>query len=517
MTSKFSRPAVIAALAIGASGLVAVPADAAFQAGTGLVNQPVATGVSGITPESAVVSGAIDTGGFLQPNDSTSSTTAGGYAVAVTPGSTWDSGVTGTGFPIPSTTSSITIDGIPLTTPDASGNPVPTYSGVWVEYDPLSDWEASGNAPGPETQIAPEEDVNTSSAPYTAIPSIEIGGYPAATAQANGAEPLQPNTTYVYWLEQQTDETTAATTINEFNPIDLYNFLDQTSPSGSGAEVGTAGGTSGGTSAASLFGEAGDGGGTGGDAFNASPGTSLSWNSSYTNADDETAWQAGNGIYGANSLGAASTGLFAGKVSYTDALDKTETLNLTSLANPDYQCAPDYDLVKGGPFGVDTVGQPWASYTSTGTVSGGISGYSNGSLTYAGAEPEEQGSCVDFLGSSANQNFFITSATGEFTTLPLGKITFGKTATVSGKYATVKVYNKSGEDARGTIDLTVKVKRKVVTVAAGTYRVAAHGTSVMTLKLTAKGKAEVAAGPFKPRLVLTSATDQKTTTKSIKL
>jgi len=505
---------VIAALAIGVSGLVAVPADAAFQAGTGLVNQPVATGVSSITPESALVSGAIDTGGYNQPNDSTSTTTAGGYAVPVTPGSTWDSGVTGTGYPISSTTTSITIDGIPLDTPNASGTPTPTYSAVWVEYDPLSDFEANGNAPGPETQIAPEEDVDTSTAPYTAIPPIEIGGYPAATATANGAQPLTPDTTYVYWLEQQTDETTAATTINEFNGVDLYNFLDQTDPAGSGA-IASASNANGGSSASSLFGESGDGTST--DAFTPSPGTTLSWNSGFTNASDETAWAAGAGIYGANGFGAANLAVFAGKIAYTDAKDASETLNLTSLANPDYQCAPDYDLVPGGPFEVNTAGQPWASYTTTGTVSGGISGYSNGALTYAGAEPQEQGSCVDFLGSSANQNYFITSATGEFKTLALGKITFGAKATVSGKRATLKVSNSSGEDAIGTLELTIKVKKKTVEVAHGPYKVPAHGSSIMTLTLTAKGNKQLKKGAFKPRIVLTSKTDQTTSSKSIKL
>ncbi len=65
MTSKFSRAALIAGLAIGASGLVAVPAEAANGISTAnyYVNGPAVSGASNITPESAVVSGAIDTGG----------------------------------------------------------------------------------------------------------------------------------------------------------------------------------------------------------------------------------------------------------------------------------------------------------------------------------------------------------------------------------------------------------------------------------------------------------------------
>lgn len=517
MTRKLSRSALIAALAVGACGLVAVPAaDASFQAGTGLVNQPIATGASQITPESAVISGAVDTGGYDQPNDSTSSTVAGGFSVPVTPGSTWDGGVTGTGVPISSTTSSITIDGIPTTTPNTSGSPVPTYSAVWVEYDPLSDWVANGNAPGPETVSAPEEDVDTSTSPYTPFPSIEIGGYPASVAQNNGTTPLTPGTTYVYWVEQQTDETTAATTINEFNPVDLYNFLDSTAPAGSGAQSGT-----GGTSVSSLFGESGD-------AWVDSPGTALTGTTNpypvagMTNADDVTAWQAGTGIYGANGYSPAFTGVFSGKIAYLDAQDKNETLNLTSLANPDYQCAPDYDLVPGGPFGVNTTGQPWTTYTASGTVVGGISGYANGALTYAGAEPEEQGNCVDFLGSTANQNYFVTSATGEFTTPKLGDVVIGSKATLLGKKATVSIANKSAEDAVGSVELTIRVKKKAVVVATGGFRLAAHASGTMTLKLTKKGVnalyyAKHSTGKLSTKIVYTINTDQPTKSKTIKL
>lgn len=55
MTSKFSRIALAAACAAGLSGLVAGPAEA-------VVNTPVVTPATSITPESAVIGAAIDTG-----------------------------------------------------------------------------------------------------------------------------------------------------------------------------------------------------------------------------------------------------------------------------------------------------------------------------------------------------------------------------------------------------------------------------------------------------------------------
>jgi hypothetical protein len=212
--------------------------------------------------------------------------------------------------------------------------------------------------------------------------------------------------------------------------------------------------------------------------------------------------------------------VFAGKIGYIDAQDANETLNLTSLANPDYQCAADYTLIPNGIFAKNSVGQPWDTYTATGTVSGGISGYANGALTYASNQPEEQGSCEDFLGSTANQNYFITSATGEFTTPKLGSVVFGSKATVTGKKATDKVTNKSGEDAVGSVELTAKVKGKTVDIASGGYRVAAHGNGTLALKLSKKGVTDLAKakhGVLSTKVVLTSNTDQTTSSKTIKL
>ncbi len=527
MTSKVSRAALIAAIAVGASGLVAVPAQAAFQAGTGLVNQPIVTGASQITPESALITGAVDTGGFNQPNDATATTTAGGYSVPVNLGVLWDGGVPGTGFL--TTTSSITIDGIPLTTPNTSGTPVPTYSAVWVEYDPVADYVASGNTPGPETQIAPEEDIDTSTSPYTSIPAIEIGGYPASSAESNGQTPLTPGTAYYYWIVQQTDETTAATNIDAFDPVDLYDFLDgstTTPPAGSGAVSGAAG------SNPQLTGTATGTNGT------AAYSSSAPLVTSGATENDFPAWQAGIGAF--TPVGAANAALFNG------ATGISGVTNLATLANPDYSCQPDYKLINGGPFAVNTPGEPWASYTSTSTTAGGIvdgntsgvsssSSYnsSTGTFNFAPAQLDEQpGSCVDFLGSIANQNFFVTSTPQEFTTPKLADVKFGSSATVSGKKLTAKVQNLSALDASGTVALTVKSGKKTVTVATGKFKVAPKDTALFTLKLTAAGVKDIApaklskkqkkehktakAKTLTAKIAYTSNTDQPTKSKTIK-
>jgi len=69
LTGKVSRAALIAAAAIGASGLVAASAQAAAVTTAGIstanyyVNGPTVAGVSNLTPESVVLNGAVDTGG----------------------------------------------------------------------------------------------------------------------------------------------------------------------------------------------------------------------------------------------------------------------------------------------------------------------------------------------------------------------------------------------------------------------------------------------------------------------
>jgi hypothetical protein len=512
LTSKVSRAALIAAIAVGASGLVAVPAQAAFQAGTGLVNQPIVTGASQVTPESAVITGAVDTGGFDQPNDSTAAATAGGYTVPVNPGTLWDAGVPGTGYLTPGAT--LSLDGIPLTTPTTSDVSVPTYSAVWVEYDPVADYVAAGDTPGPETQIAPEQDIDTSTSPYSPIPSVTIGGYPASKATNNGQTPLTPGTQYYYWIVQQTGETTAATTINAFDPVDLYDFLDGSTTalsSSAGAVSGTAG------SNAALTGTAT---GTGGSSAYSSTAPVVT---SGATENDYPAWLAGTGSF--SSVGAANSALFNG------ATGLSGVPNLATLANPDYSCQADYKLINGGPFAVNTPGEPWASYTATSTTAGGIvdgnttgaassSSYTAGvGFNWAPAQLDEQpGSCVDFLGSIANQNFFVTSAPSMFTTAKLGTVKFGAKAIVSGKVMAETVQNKSAIDASGTVDLTLKIGKKAVTVAAGSFKVAPNVTTTFKLKFTAKGlKAyDKTEKTTTAKLVYTSNTDQPTASKTVK-
>jgi hypothetical protein len=517
LTSKVSRAALIAAIAVGASGLVVVPAaDAAFQTGTGLVNQPIVTGASQITPESAVITGAVDTGGYDQPNNNvatSSAATAGGYSVTgLTVGSTWGGGVAGTGVPVSS--SSITIDGIPTTTPNTSGAPTPTYSGVWVEYDPVTDYDNSGDTPGPETQIAPEEDVDTSTSPYTAIPSVTIGGYPASKADNNGQTPLKPGTAYYYWIVQQTDETTAATTINIFDPVDLYDFLDgstTTPPAAAGALAPTGAGNGQATGTLS---------GTG-------SGASVTWvtasgATAATAEDDFPAWVAGTGVYGTAVVGAANAAVFNSSVAGVPSV--------SVLANPDYSCKPDYDLINGGAFAVNLPGEPWASYTATSTTAGGIvdgntSGVSSSSsyssstgFNWAPAQLDVQpGACVDFLGSTANQNYTVSSTPAEFTTAKLGDVKFGSKATLTGKKLAETVQNKSALVASGTVDLTVKSGKKTVIVAKGSFKVAPKDTATFKLTLTAKGVKDIAkAKELTAKIVYTSNTDQPTKSKKVK-
>jgi hypothetical protein len=189
LASKVSRAALVAGLAIGVSGLVAVPAEAA----NSYVTQPVVTGVSSITPESAVLSGAIDTGGD--------------------PASTF----------VASAASPFSVGGLSIT---ASGNlngfPVNQgyYSTVLFEADPLSDYVASGNQPGGETVTAANIEVPTTTG-LSAVSSI-LGAYPAASNE--GATPLTPGTKYVYWLVEQAGETDQATTVNEFSTADLASW-----------------------------------------------------------------------------------------------------------------------------------------------------------------------------------------------------------------------------------------------------------------------------------------------------
>ena len=188
MSRLVPRLALIGTCAIGVSGLVAGPAFAL----NNYVTQPVVTGVSSLTPESAQLSGAIDTGG--DP----------GVTFTASPAAPYSFG----GLTI---TSSAILNGIPVG--------LGFYSTALFEADPLSDYVASGDQPGAETVLAQTVEVPTS----TGLSSVnaEIGSYPAASGSGT---PLTPGTKYVYWIVQQAGETQQATTVNEYSASDLANW-----------------------------------------------------------------------------------------------------------------------------------------------------------------------------------------------------------------------------------------------------------------------------------------------------
>jgi hypothetical protein len=189
LTRLVPRLTLIGTCVLGVSGLVAGPA----QAVNNYVTQPVVTGASSITPESAVLSGAIDTGG--------------------------DPGVTFNGSPYDpysfgglTITSSAILNGIPVN----EG----FFSTALFEADPVSDYVASGDQPGAETVTAQAVEVPTTTG-LSAV-SAEIGGYPASTAIG---QTLTPGTKYIYWVVQQAGESDDATTVNEYSSTDLANWL----------------------------------------------------------------------------------------------------------------------------------------------------------------------------------------------------------------------------------------------------------------------------------------------------
>ena len=195
MTSKLSRIALAATCAAGLSGLVAGPAAAV----NNYVTQPVVTGVSSLTPESAVLSGAIDTGG--DPAVTFAAAPADPYSFG---------GLTITAPAI--------LNGIPLN--------LGFFSTALFEADPVSDYTASGDQFGGETVTAPTVEVPTTTG-LTAV-SAEVGAYPAAATP--GSSPLTPGTTYVYLVVEQVGETDAATTVNEYNASDLADWIAGSGP-----------------------------------------------------------------------------------------------------------------------------------------------------------------------------------------------------------------------------------------------------------------------------------------------
>jgi hypothetical protein len=234
LTSKFSRAALIAGLAIGASGLVAVPAEAANGVSTAnyYVNNPGIGMASNVTPESAAVSASIDTGGTTESLLPVSSS-----------GLSWNtlSGITatsekwndGTAPSAAATGSYAPLDGIPIsgsnsnvsvTVTDSGDSAISTvprpvsnagadnYSEVTFEYDPVSDVDANGGQPGVDLQTAPAIDVPTTSGLSTL--TTTIGAFGQAAQNNTGNTPLTPGTKYYFWIIQKAGVTDAATNVN---------------------------------------------------------------------------------------------------------------------------------------------------------------------------------------------------------------------------------------------------------------------------------------------------------------
>ena len=260
MTSKLSRSAMIAALAVGACGLVAVPAAEAangvsigdsaqtataagpLNAAYAYVHQPTVTGASGVTPESAKLSAAIDTGGdpassIVVPAGGSLSW-AGGATVFNNVG-TAPNALDGGSFYAQTTggAEAVQIDGLPVSGSNTniyvkitdnnglgtssltsgkegavSNDGADNYSTVEFWVDPASDYTSNGDQPGGDTIYSSALDVPTTTG-LSAVSTV-IGGYPAANAEANGQTPLNPGTAYYYGVVQQAGATDAAEDVN---------------------------------------------------------------------------------------------------------------------------------------------------------------------------------------------------------------------------------------------------------------------------------------------------------------
>lgn len=236
MTSKVSRAALIAAIAVGASGLVAASADAAAVTTAGIstanyyVNAPTVSGVSNLTPESAVLNGAVDTGGSPL---TTLSLPAGQTLL-------WQNALT-IGSSASTAAQSFNVDGIPVSGSDstvavtvndaganANAQSIPAvsnggadnYTSVTFEYDPVTDYVASGDTPGPQTQYATEVEVPTAAG--ISPVSTTIGAFGLNAQDNTGNTPLTPGTAYYYWIESQAGQTDAA------ESIDIAQWYDTT-------------------------------------------------------------------------------------------------------------------------------------------------------------------------------------------------------------------------------------------------------------------------------------------------
>ncbi|HEX3804758.1 MAG TPA: hypothetical protein VHV75_18180 [Solirubrobacteraceae bacterium] len=246
MTRLVTRAALLAGIAIGASGLVALPAEAANGVATAnyYVNNPAVGPASNLTPESALVTASIDTGGSpesLIPVSSAGLLWSGTADLTIT-GEQWNDG-TAVALANSSAKAYAPIDGIPVsgstsdvsvTVTDAkisndgindpgigalSGVAQPisnagadNYSDVTFEYDPVSDFVASGDTPGAQTQFAQDVQVPTSAG----VSSVKttLGAFGLSAQNNTGNTPLAANTKYYYWVVQQPGATDQATNVN---------------------------------------------------------------------------------------------------------------------------------------------------------------------------------------------------------------------------------------------------------------------------------------------------------------
>lgn len=214
MTRKVTLRA-LAALATAGAGAFAPTAAVAAPA-TFYVRQPTVTGVSNLTPESAVLSGAVDTGGSSLATFTLGPGTTELWENSFNISNSGASAATEYLDGIPRNGSTEAVPKTPPTGPTASypNNGADDSSQVLFQYDPVADYNARGG-PGSETGFAPEVDVPT--AVGLSAVSVQIGSYPAATGGSGASQPLLPGTKYYYWIAQQAGATNAAESYNTYN------------------------------------------------------------------------------------------------------------------------------------------------------------------------------------------------------------------------------------------------------------------------------------------------------------
>ncbi|HWE60021.1 MAG TPA: hypothetical protein VG228_10035 [Solirubrobacteraceae bacterium] len=411
------------------------------------------SGTSNVHPESAVLSGVVDTGGdpgtAISAASSTNPFTFGGLVV----------------------TGSSILNGFPVN----QGY----YSTVLFEADPLSDYTSNGDQPGPDVITAATLEV-----PITAGLSavhVQIGGT-QAVAQQNGSSPLEPGTKYVYFIQQQTGETNNATTVNEFSSGDLAAWA-----SGSGSI--NANGWSSGTKEAASNDYTAWSNGTGsyGSAGGAAdPNDPTLVPGQLINPD----WQC---VPNASPTASeATTGLTMPAV--TSLASNTNATWQAELAANQVPTAAGSTSLNGTalPDGI-------ASVSATGAFT-----------PTSGQQPAEQGSCFYYYDGAST--LFYASPVGMFTTPKLGSILV-KTATVAGHRLALTIANKSSINASGLLQLTIGGK----TIASAKFHAVANGTGTAAFKLNGAGVAAAKKHERAKLVLASSNNDQPLGKKSIRL